>query len=79
MERTRHIGLLVENIDEEYPHALVQGAIRYGRTTGRWRIAAKHCRPILLWEDLRKWKGDGIIASVHCAKDVKRLGRLQRA
>ncbi len=75
MDGLRHIGLLLD-IQEEYPRSIVQGAIRYGRASGRWKIMAKRCRPVLLWEDLDRWEGDGVVAWVRHEGEVDRLQRL---
>jgi LacI family transcriptional regulator len=76
MSAIRHIGLLLD-IQEEYPRSIVEGIIRYGRASGRWQIMTKRCRPVLLWDDLDHWKGDGIIAWVRYPAEIKRLQRLR--
>ncbi len=75
MSDIRHIGLLFD-IQEEYPRSIVEGIIRYGRASGRWKIMAKRCRPVLQWDDLKQWKGDGIVAWIRNQKDVKKLQNL---
>ncbi len=75
MNASRHIGLLLD-IQEEYPRSIVQGIIRYGRAGGRWQIMARRCRPVLLWEDLDHWEGDGIAAWVRSREEIERLQRL---
>lgn len=76
MSAMRHIGLLLD-IQEEYPRSIVQGIIRYGRASGGWQVMAKRCRPVLLWEDLDHWEGDGIIAWVRYEEEAERLRGLR--
>jgi len=37
---------------------------------------ARRCRPVLLWEDLDHWEGDGIAAWVRSREEIERLQRL---
>jgi LacI family transcriptional regulator len=44
-----------------YVETIVQGVLQYAGTRN-WHIERKRGLPVLFWDDLRQWQGDGLIA-----------------
>ena len=62
VDRRARVGIIVTaRTNLAYVETIVQGVLRYAGNRN-WRIERKRGLPVLFWEDLRGWRGDGLIA-----------------
>jgi LacI family transcriptional regulator len=61
LPKTLRIGLVLQT-GEEHMRGVTRGVFRYLRRNPHWQIAGHGQYPLLRWDQLSQWDGDGIIA-----------------
>lgn len=83
----RRLGMLISSIDENWQRIMPQfddncqrimrGVVRYVREHGGWEIATHDAVPSIPWDDLRRFRGDGLVAMVFVPQHYRRLRQKQ--
>ncbi len=72
MPPPKHVALLLA-LDSNHAQRSIEGILRYARRYGRWTIHLDGVLPVLSWDKLAQWNGDGIIAAVTRKDHLRRI------
>lgn len=70
----RRLGICILRADDN-SQRLLRGVVRYVREYGQWEVYTREGVPWLNWEQLRYFRGDGIVAMVFEASQYRLLRR----
>ncbi|QDU56987.1 AraC family transcriptional regulator [Aeoliella mucimassa] len=66
------VGLILQT-GQEFMRGITRGVYRFLRVNRHWRIQGEGQYPLLQWEEVANWKGDGLIAVINSQEHLKIL------
>lgn len=70
----RQLGVFIPQMDDNCQR-IMRGVVRYLRERGGWEMVTQEATPWMTWDDLGRFRADGIIAVVYSLDQYRRLRR----